>query len=487
MRGSAPVDSEPMSVPNVLATRYASPEMRQIWSPEAKIVAERRLWLAVLRAQRDLGVDFGGADPDEVIASYEAVIDRVDLDSIAARERVTRHDVKARIEEFNDLAGCEHVHKGMTSRDLTENIEQWQILSALRLVRDRVVAVLAQLARLAGEYATQPLTGRSHNVAAQITTLGKRFATAADEMLIAYTRLEDLIAGYPARGIKGPVGTAQDMLDLLGGDAAKLAELEGRIATELGFAQVLTSTGQVYPRSLDYDALTALVQAAAAPANLATTIRLMAGIELVTEGFKEGQVGSSAMPHKMNTRSCERVNGFAVILRGYATMVGELAGDQWNEGDVSCSVVRRVALPDAFFAFDGMIETFLTILTDFGAFPAVIEAELNRYLPFLTTTKVLMAAVRKGVGREAAHEAIKEHAVAVALDMRRGKPSNDLFARLAADERLGLSRPELDALTGDPLDLAGTAPAQVERVASRVAEVIARHPEAASYRPGAVL
>lgn len=487
MRGSAPVDSGPMSVPNVLATRYASPEMRQIWSPEAKIVAERRLWLAVLRAQRDLGVDFGGADPDEVIASYEAVIDRVDLDSIAARERVTRHDVKARIEEFNDLAGCEHVHKGMTSRDLTENIEQWQILSALRLVRDRVVAVLAQLARLAGEYATQPLTGRSHNVAAQITTLGKRFATAADEMLIAYTRLEDLIAGYPARGIKGPVGTAQDMLDLLGGDAAKLAELEGRIATELGFAQVLTSTGQVYPRSLDYDALTALVQAAAAPANLATTIRLMAGIELVTEGFKEGQVGSSAMPHKMNTRSCERVNGFAVILRGYATMVGELAGDQWNEGDVSCSVVRRVALPDAFFAFDGMIETFLTILTDFGAFPAVIEAELNRYLPFLTTTKVLMAAVRKGVGREAAHEAIKEHAVAVALDMRRGKPSNDLFARLAADERLGLSRPELDALTGDPLDLAGTAPAQVERVASRVAEVIARHPEAASYRPGAVL
>lgn len=487
MRGSAPVDSGPMSVPNVLATRYASPEMRQIWSPEAKIVAERRLWLAVLRAQRDLGVDFGGADPDEVIASYEAVIDRVDLDSIAARERVTRHDVKARIEEFNDLAGCEHVHKGMTSRDLTENIEQWQILSALRLVRDRVVAVLAQLARLAGEYATQPLTGRSHNVAAQITTLGKRFATAADEMLIAYTRLEDLIAGYPARGIKGPVGTAQDMLDLLGGDAAKLAELEGRIATELGFAQVLTSTGQVYPRSLDYDALTALVQAAAAPANLATTIRLMAGIELVTEGFKEGQVGSSAMPHKMNTRSCERVNGFAVILRGYATMVGELAGDQWNEGDVSCSVVRRVALPDAFFAFDGMIETFLTILTDFGAFPAVIEAELNRYLPFLTTTKVLMAAVRKGVGREAAHEAIKEHAVAVALDMRRGNPSNDLFARLAADERLGLSRPELDALTGDPLDLAGTAPAQVERVASRVAQVIARHPEAASYRPGAVL
>ncbi|MBK7822710.1 MAG: adenylosuccinate lyase [Tessaracoccus sp.] len=476
-----------MSVPNVLANRYASVAMRDIWAPEAKIVAERRLWLAVLRAQRDLGVDFGGADPDEVIAAYERVIDDVDLESINERERITRHDVKARIEEFNDLAGFEHIHKGMTSRDLTENIEQLQVLGSLRVIRVRVVAALAQLSRLAVQYADQPLTGRSHNVAAQLTTLGKRFATAADELLVALARLDDLVGRYPARGIKGPVGTAQDMLDLLGGDAAKLAELERGIAEELGFAQVFTSTGQVYPRSLDYDAVSALAQISAAPSNVATTIRLMAGIELVTEGFKEGQVGSSAMPHKMNTRSCERVNGLAVIVRGYVSMVGELAGDQWNEGDVSCSVVRRVALPDAFFALDGLFETFLTVLADFGAFPAVIEAELSRYLPFLTTTKVLMAAVRKGVGREVAHEAIKEHAVAVALGLRKGAKENDLLARLAADDRLQLSREELDALVVSPLELAGTAQDQVARVAERVAVVVASDPEAAAYRPGAVL
>ena len=170
-----------MSVPHVLANRYASPEMREIWAPEAKIVGERRLWLAVLRAQRDLGVDFGGANPDEVIAAYEAVIDDVNLASIDARERITRHDVKARIEEFNDLAGHEHIHKGMTSRDLTENIEQLQVLRSLGVIRTRVIATLAQLARLATQYSEQPLTGRSHNVAAQITTLGKRFATVADE------------------------------------------------------------------------------------------------------------------------------------------------------------------------------------------------------------------------------------------------------------------------------------------------------------------
>jgi len=476
-----------MVVPNVLATRYASEQMQQVWSAPNKIMAERRLWLAVLDAQRDLGVDLGGEDLDAVVAAYASVLDRVDLASIAERETVTRHDVKARIEEFNALAGHQQVHKGMTSRDLTENVEQLQVLSALRIVRDRVVATLVRLTSLATAYADRPIAGRSHNVAAQVTTLGKRFATAADELLMGYARLEDLIARYPLRGIKGPVGTGQDMLDLLGGDQQKLAQLEQRVAEHLGFARVLVSTGQVYPRSLDYDVVTALAQVAAAPSNVATSIRLMAGAELVTEGFRPGQVGSSAMPHKMNTRSCERVNGLAVVVRGYVGMVGELAGDQWNEGDVSDSVVRRVALPDAFFALDGLFETFLSVLDDFGAFPAVIDAELQRYLPFFATTKVLMAAVRSGVGRETAHEVIKEHAVLVALAMRETGAANDLLDRLAADERLGVSRAELDDALADPLDLTGTARLQVATLAARVADVAAAHPEAAAYSPGLVL
>lgn len=472
-----------MTVPNVLATRYAGADLAAIWSPEHKIVLERQLWIAVLTAQRDLGVDV----PDGVIEAYEAVVDRVDLDSIAARERVTRHDVKARIEEFAALAGHEHIHKGMTSRDLTENVEQLQVKQSLALLRDRAVATLTRLARLAAEHETTVMAGRSHNVAAQATTLGKRFATVADELLISVQRVEELLARYPLRGIKGPMGTSQDMLDLLGGDASLLDELETRVAAHLGFEHVLTSVGQVYPRSLDFDVLSALVQLTTAPSNLATTIRLMAGIELVTEGFKEGQVGSSAMPHKMNTRSCERVNGLAVITRGYLSMVGELAGDQWNEGDVSCSVVRRVALPDAFFAVDGLFQTFLTVLDEFGAFPAVIQRELDRYLPFLATTKVLMAAVRKGVGRETGHEAIKEAAVGVALDMRRGQIDNDVFDRLAADDRLGLSRAEIDALVAEPIEFTGAAVAQTRAVVARVEALAALHPEAAAYTPGAIL
>lgn len=470
--------------PNVLAHRYASADMAQLWSPQYKITLERQLWLAVLTAQADLGIDV----PAEAIEAYQQVLTQVDLTSISERERVTRHDVKARIEEFNALAGFEHIHKGMTSRDLTENVEQLQVRSALTLVAGKCIAVLARLAALAEKYRDVVMAGRSHNVAAQTTTLGKRFASAADELLTAFARLHDFQGRYPLRGIKGPMGTAQDMLDLLGGDAEKLAELESRIATHLGFDATLTSVGQVYPRSLDYEVLTLLVQLGAGPSSLATTIRLMAGHELVTEGFAPGQVGSSAMPHKMNTRSCERINGFQVILRGYASMVGELAGNQWNEGDVACSVVRRVALPDAFFAVDGMLETLLTVLDEFGAYEAVIAKELDRYLPFLATTKVLMAAVQNGVGRETAHEIIKEHAVAVALDMRAGRGGGEqLVDRLADDARLRLDQSQLRALLGAPLEFTGAARNQVDSVVAQIDTIVAADPDAAIYQPAPIL
>jgi adenylosuccinate lyase len=469
-------------LPDVLAARYASEPMVELWSPERKVRLERELWVAVMAAQRDLGVDI----PAEAVDDYRAVIDTVDLPSIEARERVTRHDVKARIEEFSALAGHEHAHKGMTSRDLTENVEQLQVRLALELVRDRMVTALARLAERAAEHATLVMAGRTHNVAAQATTLGKRFANAGEELLQAYHRVGDLLARYPLRGIKGPVGTQQDQLDLLG-DPDKVDRLEQAVLAHLGFAGALTNVGQVYPRSLDFDVVAALVQATAGPSSLATTIRLMAGHELVTEGFAPGQIGSSAMPHKMNTRSAERVNGLAVVVRGYLSMTSELAGDQWNEGDVSDSVVRRVALPGAFLATDGLFETFLSVLDGFGAYPAVIARELDRYLPFLATTKVLVAAVRAGVGREQAHEAIGSHAVAVALALREGQAGNDLVDRLAADDRLGLDRPTLDAVLADRVGFVGTAPHQVATFVRQVEDVVAEHPEAARYRPEPIL
>ena len=514
--------------PNVLASRYASEPMRRIWSPEDKVIRERRWWIAVMRAQMESSQSGASRPTDlgltpDVVADYQRVAERVDLDSIDARERVTRHDVKARIEEFNALAGHQHAHKGMTSRDLTENVELWQLRDALRLIRDRAVATLAVIARRASEFADLPITGRSHNVPAQITTVGKRIANVGEECLAAFDRIEHTIANLRLRGIKGPVGTQQDMADLIGGE--NLATLENRIAQLIGWtastsgspsnqaglnepsrSPVMDCVGQVYPRSIDFDVITTLCQWSSGPANFARTLRLMAGGDLATEGFRPGQVGSSAMPHKMNARSAERIGGFNVILRGYVTMAGGLLGDQWNEGDVSCSVVRRVALPDAFFAADGQLETFLTVLNDFGVYPAVIQRELDRYLPFLATTKVMMAAVKSGVGRETAHEVIKQHAVAAALRMRESDASSDsdassesgsandrptgdnqLIGDLAADDRLPMDADTIRDIIGRPIEFIGTATTQVQAIVSRIESIVGRHPEAAAYQPGDIL
>ena len=472
------------TVVNVLATRYASAEMAVIWSAQNKVVLERELWLAVLEAQKDLGIEID----DDAVAAYRSVIADVDLDSIDRRERVTKHDVKARIEEFSSLAGYQHIHKGLTSRDLTENVEQLQIKRSLALTQERLVAVIARLAELAVQYQDTSITGRSHNVPAQMTTLGKRFANLGQETLLAYQRIEDLLTKYPLRGLKGPVGTQQDLLDLFEGDAGKVGELEERVAGQLGFSETLGAVGQIYPRSLDLDVVSALTQTASPLGNIALQVRLMAGLDLATEGFVEGQVGSSAMPHKMNTRSAERVNGFVSILRGHLTMAASISGDQWNEGDVSCSVVRRVVLPDAFFALDGAIETTLTVLEGFGSYDNVIDRELDRYLPFLATTRLLMAAIKAGVGREEAHELIKKHAVAAALEIREGTSGeNDLVERLINDPLLPLNKKVISDVLLDHEAFVGLADAQVKEFVASATKINSEHPGAGSYRPSPIL
>ncbi|MDF9832857.1 adenylosuccinate lyase [Ereboglobus sp. PH5-5] len=471
------------SIPNVLAERYASPALKAIWSPSGRIAIERDFWIAVMKAQRDLGV----AIPAKAIADYERVKNNINLAGIAARERVTLHDVKARIEEFSDLAGHEFIHLGLTSRDLTENVEQLQIQRSLAVVRMKTAAALLALAKQARAHRALMITGRTHNVPAQPTTLGKRIAMFGQELLIAFTRLEELCARYPARGLKGAVGTQLDQLTLLGGDAKKVARLEARVVKHLGFRTAFNAVGQVYPRSLDFDVVSALHQVAAAAASFATTLRLMAGQGLLTEGFQKGQVGSSAMPHKVNARNCERVCGFATIISGYVTMTGALAGHQWNEGDVSCSVVRRIALPDAFYAIDGLLETYLTILRQMNVFPAAIAAENTRNLPFLATTTILMEAVKAGAGRETAHEAIKEHALAAANAMRTGGGDPDLVGRLAGDARLRLTRAKLESILGESARFVGAAPQQVDVFVAGAKRVAAKVKGASTYQPGKLL
>jgi adenylosuccinate lyase len=373
----------------------------------------------------------------------------------------TRHDVKARIEEFNALAGVEKIHIGLTSRDLTENIELIQIKAALELIEYRTLQTLFLLNEKITKYEKTYMVGRSHNVAAQVTTLGKRFASCAEELLFAHTALTELITRLPLRGIKGPVGTSQDAVDAMG---KEFANLEKSIADEFGFENTWASVGQIYPRSVDFEVFSKLLQIASAPSSMAITIRLMAGSGLVSEGFKAGQVGSSAMPHKMNSRSSERINGMMVLLRGYTTMAADLAGDQWNEGDVSCSVVRRVVIPDSFYVLDGLLHTFMTILQEFGAFEEKIKAELNEQLPLLATTKILMECVRAGMGREVAHQMIKKHSTT----------EGNFFKALASEKNFPLSVEQLNTLISDPSEFASNALNQISAVQSLIDNQISK-------------
>ena len=441
--------------PNVLATRYATKEMVAIFDPINKIIAERKFWITILKLQKKAGLPITDGD----ISAYEKVITKVDLASIEEREKRTRHDVKARIEEFNELAGCEKIHIGMTSRDLTENIELIMIRDGLNLIRRRSLETLFLLEKNITKYEKSYITGRSHNVAAQVTTLGKRFASCAQELLFALAALEELINRLPLRGLKGPVGSGQDGISTLG-SVKELEKLEGAIEKEFGFENTLTSVGQIYPRSIDFEVVSKLLQIAAAPSSMATTIRLMAGSNLASEGFKAGQVGSSAMPHKMNSRSSERINGMMVLLRGYTTMAADLAGDQWNEGDVSCSVVRRVVIPDAFYVADGLLHTFMTILTEFGIFEDNINKELQEQLPFLATTQILISCVKAGMGREAAHEVIKKHATT--------NTASNFFKALSADKDFPLDLNQLTELIKNPADFAGSAIEQSQQVADLI-------------------
>jgi len=437
---------------SIVGKRYASSQMQNIWSAETKVLKERELWIAVMRAQAKLGLDIS----TEVIAAYEGVKTKIDLDNIERREAELKHDVKARIEEFNALAGHQRIHLGLTSRDVTENIEGWQIKTSLELTLSSSAQLLEELAKKIESYSDLAIVGRTHNVPAQLTTLGRRFASWSEEFLIALENLETLHTNYRIKGIKGAIGSGSDLKAL---HSENWLEVEGAVADELGIDKTLIAPSQIYPRSLDFQVVASLYQLAAPIASIAINIRLMAGIGLVSEGRASGQVGSSAMPHKNNPRLSERVGGLFVLLKGYLTMVSEISGNQWNEGDVSESVVRRVALADSFYSIDAILRSMKKILSELQVNESAISRELDRELEYLLSSKVLLKTVENGMGREAAHSLILESATE-----SRSSSSETFFELLAKNKELALSLSELEALKSNPGEHLGDASKQAQQV-----------------------
>ena len=477
-----------MANENVLSARYATPEINEIFSETGKIIAERNLWIAVMKAQSKLGLDI----PAEDIDKYEKAKLNVDLKLIKEIEHRTRHDVKAKIEAFVQTAGAgQYLHIGMTSRDLTDNVEQKQFLNVARIIFGRNISVLRHMIDNSMKYANHVITARTHNQPAQPTLLGRRFSMWAEELALNLRSFEFFLENYPLRGIKGPVGTQFDMLTLFGGENKKVEALEKVVAGKLGFKKVLFSPGQVYPRSLDYKLLNHIAQISSASENFAKTMRLMAGFGLVDEGFEEGQTGSSAMPYKMNTRSCERICGLAELLKMYSDGSSRISGDQWQEGDVSCSVIRRVIIPDAFYAVDGLCETTLTVLNNMHVYGEEIIRELDKYLPFMATTELLQKAVQKGVGREDAHEAIKRNAIAEATRMKnQGSLQNNLPDLLATESvfvNAGITREDIEKIFNDKRHFIGNAYEQIAAVVEDASGLLQKYAKDAKYEPRAIL
>ena len=454
---------------SLLGERYASEEMREIWLRKNKVLMERRLWISVMKIQANLGLPIS----QPVIADYERVLSQVKLESIDEREIQLGHDVKARIEEFNALAGHEQIHLGMTSRDLTENVELVQIKQALNLILFKSRVLLHRLANNAESFAEMLIVARTHNVPAQLTTLGKRFATWAEELELAEANLENLIARLPIRGIHGAVGTNLDLNELIPDKAIALNEA---LKVELGFTQQLSAPSQIYPRSLDFEVVASLFQIAAAPSTIATNIRLMSGLGLASEGLAKGKTGSSAMPHKINPRLSERVNSLASILKGHLTMVADLSGSQWNEGDVSCSALRRVALPDAFYATDAILEIMIQLLENLEFNEVKIQGEVEELIPQVSSSALLMLAVKKGAGREVAHKAIKQHS-------QNSEGGDDFFKLILGDKTLQITALEIEELKSDLKGLAGDATSQALETSKRIKGRLAEKVELIKFSP----
>jgi adenylosuccinate lyase len=370
----------------------------------------------------------------------------------------------------------------MTSRDVTENVEMFQIKTALDLVQKKAKSLLTTLANFAETCAEIPLVARTHNVPAQLTTLGRRFSTWIEEFMFSLQHLDDLRQRLPLKGIKGAIGTSQDLSDLFGIDSEMI---ERNLMAEYNFQNSLVAPAQIYPRSIDYEIITTLVQLASAPSNVATNIRLMSGLGILREGMKEGQTGSSAMPHKVNARLSERVNGLLSVLKGHAVMIQELVGNQWNEGDVSCSVVRRVALPNAFYSIDAILDTMIRLLKKLEVFPEVLDREVRDNLPFLISSQIMNALVKKGVGREDAHSIVKKYSLVAAENFRK-TGENNLIDLISNDHEIPLKHEDLAPM----LDTSGLTAMAIKQTKAIIARALAEgipSSEADTYTPSEAL
>jgi adenylosuccinate lyase len=453
-----------------LASRNASPEMLRLFSAQHRFGLWRRLWLELARAERELGID---RISDDALRQMESKLDDIDFDRAADWERRLRHDVMAHVHTFEEAAPAAKgiIHLGATSQYVVDNADLLIYRDAMHLVVARLVNAIDALAEFALKWKDLPTLGYTHFQPAQLTTVGKRATLWAQDFALDLEQVEQRIATLRFRGVKGTTGTQASFLALFDDDHDKCDRLDEIVTRRFGFERSFVVTGQTYPRKVDAMIGNDLAGIAASVHRFANDVRLLAGLKQLEEPFETEQVGSSAMAYKRNPMRCERATGLARFVISLASSPLQTAAEQWFERTLDDSSNKRLSLPEMFLAIDGCLQIVVNVARGLVVYPKTIEQAVRSELPFMATEEILMAAVRAGGDRQELHEAIRQHSLAAAEQVKlHGKP-NDLIDRLRTDQRF--DKVDLDDVL-DPARFIGRAPQQVERFIAEVVEPIRR-------------
>ena len=452
-----------------LSSRYASPEMLYIFSADKKFTTWRRLWIALARAEMQLGLPITQAQIDEM----EAHKDEINYAAAARYERQLRHDVMAHIHAYGDLCpgAMPIIHLGATSCYVGDNTDVILMREGLLLLQKKLVNLIDRLTKFAMQYRDLPTLGFTHFQPAQLTTVGKRAALWANELVMDLEELNHRIDTLQFRGVKGTTGTQASFLELFGGDHEKVRALEKLVSAEMGFEKVVPVCGQTYSRKMDANVLATLSAIAQSAGKFATDLRLLSHLKEMEEPFQDKQIGSSAMPYKRNPMRCERICSLARYVIADAMNPAFTAYNQWFERTLDDSANKRISIPEAFLAVDAILEIYLNVTDGLKVYPKVIERHLREELPFMATENIMMDAVKRGGDRQALHERIRVHSVAAGKVVKEEGGQNDLVDRIAADPAFGLTKEEILAHM-DPKAYIGRCEAQVEEFSALVVDPI---------------
>ena len=445
------------SYQNPLTGRYASKEMSSVWSPQKKHSTWRRLWLALAKAEQQLGLDIS----DEQLNEMKANLDNIDFEAAAAKEKELRHDVMSHIHVFGQLCpnAMPIIHLGATSCFVTDNTELIQLKEALKVIRKKLLKVIAAVAKLVDDNKSTPTLGFTHYQPAQLTTVGKRFSLHLQDFLFDLERLDDELNRIPFRSVKGTTGTQASFLALFDNDHQKVKQLEKMVAEEMGFDNIIAVSGQTYTRKVDFYIMSVLSGIAQSAYKMAGDIRLLANLKEIEEPFGKQQIGSSAMAYKRNPMRSERVCSLARYVMSLPSNAANTHCNQWFERTLDDSANRRIVLPEAFLATDVILSLIANIADGTQIWPKVIEKRVLSELPFMATENIMMAAVQEGGDRQELHEAIRIHSMEAGRKVKEQGGDNDLLERLKADKLFASVAERIDELV-NPVAFVGRAPEQ---------------------------